>query len=91
MRLECATTERDSGAARLFDDARRRDDDALLRPAGLGALRLDGLDDVHALDDLTEDDVLAVEPRGDYRGNEELEEHSTRLHLFYLRGTVRRT
>merc|ERR1719335_309393 len=33
---------------------------------------LDGLDDVHALDDLAEDDVLAVEPRGLDGADEEL-------------------
>jgi hypothetical protein len=37
-----------------------------------GAHLLDGLDDVHALDDLAEDDVLAVEPRGRDGADEEL-------------------
>lgn len=30
--------------------------------ARVGTLTLDGLDDVHTLDDLSEDDVLAIEP-----------------------------
>ena len=51
-----------AAALRLVLDAGRGDDDALLWPARLGARRLDLLDDVHALDDLAEDDVLAVEP-----------------------------
>ena len=57
----------------LFDDTGGGDDDALLRPSGLGALLLDSLHDIHALDDLTEDDVLAVKPRGNHRCDEELE------------------
>lgn len=35
-------------------------------------MRLDGLDEVHALDDLAEDDVLVVEPRRHDRRDEEL-------------------
>jgi hypothetical protein len=38
----------------------------------VGSLSLDGLDDVHSLDDLSEDDVLAVQPGGDNSGDEEL-------------------
>lgn len=48
------------------------DDDAGLGAAALAALRLHLLDDVHALDDLAEDDVLVVEPRGHNGGDEEL-------------------
>tara|TARA_R110002003_G_scaffold64_12_gene6066 strand:+ start:22907 stop:23209 length:303 start_codon:yes stop_codon:yes gene_type:complete len=40
--------------------------------AGLGSDALDSLDDVEALDDLAEDDVLAVEPRGLDGADEEL-------------------
>lgn len=42
--------------------------------AGGGTERLDLLDDVHGLSvsDLAEDDVLAIEPRGDNGGDEEL-------------------
>jgi len=40
--------------------------------AGLGADLLNGLDDVETLDDLAEDDVLAVEPRGLDSADEEL-------------------
>lgn len=40
--------------------------------ARVGALALNLLDEVLALDDLAEDDVLAVEPRGDDGGDEEL-------------------
>lgn len=36
------------------------------------SVRLDLLDEVGTLGDLTEDDVLAIEPRGDNGGNEEL-------------------
>ena len=39
---------------------------------GVGAGGLDGLNDVHALDDLAKDDVLAIEPAGDDGGDEEL-------------------
>lgn len=44
-------------------DARLGDLDLALGLAAAGALGLDGLDDVHAVDDLAEDDVLAVELR----------------------------
>lgn len=37
-------------------------------------VRLNLLDDIHALKDLAENDVAAVEPRGDDGGNEELQE-----------------
>jgi hypothetical protein len=40
--------------------------------AGLGSDALDGLDDIEALDDLAEDDVLSVEPRGLDGADEEL-------------------
>jgi hypothetical protein len=40
--------------------------------SGVGSEGLDLLDDVHAGDDLTEDNVLAIEPRGDDGGDEEL-------------------
>jgi len=40
--------------------------------SGVGSEGLDLLDDVHAGDDLTEDNVLAIEPRGDNGGDEEL-------------------
>ena len=40
--------------------------------SGVGTLALDLLDEVLALNDLAEDDVLAVEPRGDDGGDEEL-------------------
>lgn len=35
-------------------------------------MRLDGLDEVHAFDDLAEHDVLVVEPRGHDGRDEEL-------------------
>ena len=44
-------------------DARLGDLDLALGLAAAGSLSLDGLDDVHAVDDLAEDDVLAVELR----------------------------
>ena len=52
----------------LFLDSLRElpavgDDDLLGRRAGPAAVGLDLLDDVHALGDAAEDDVLAVEPR----------------------------
>merc|ERR1719195_2517316 len=47
-------------------------DDLLGGLAALGAEGLDLLDRVHALDDLPEDDVLAVEPGGLGRAQEEL-------------------
>jgi hypothetical protein len=40
--------------------------------AALGAIGLDLLDDLHALDDLPEDDVFAVQPMGLGRAHEEL-------------------
>ena len=48
------------------------DDDLLVGLARLGAEALDLLDDVHPLDDLTEDDVLAVQPLGLGGAQEEL-------------------
>lgn len=44
--------------------ARGRDEDLSLGLAALAAVGLNLLDDVHTLDDLAEDDVLAIEPRG---------------------------
>jgi hypothetical protein len=40
--------------------------------AALGTIGIDLLDDLHAFDDLTEDDVLAVQPLGLGRAHEEL-------------------
>ena len=48
------------------------DHDPLRGFARLGSEALDLLDDVHALDDLTEDDVLAVQPLGLGGAQEEL-------------------
>ena len=48
------------------------DDDLLGRCAGLGADRLDLLDDVHTVDDDAEHDVLAIEPRSLDGAEEEL-------------------
>ena len=48
------------------------DDDLLGGLAALGAERLDLLDDLHALNDLSENDVLAVQPRALDGGQEEL-------------------
>lgn len=45
---------------RLSNLASVLDDDLGLWLSGLGTIGLDGLDDVHTLGDLTEDDVLAV-------------------------------
>lgn len=44
-------------------DARLGDLDLALGLAAAGSLSLDGLDDVHAVDDLAEDNVLTVELR----------------------------
>jgi hypothetical protein len=52
--------------------ARLLDGDGLGGLSGLGADLLDGLDDVETLDDLAEDDVLTVEPRGLDGADEEL-------------------
>lgn len=46
--------------------------DSCLLTSGVGSEALDLLDKVGALGDLTEDDVLAVQPRGDDGGDEEL-------------------
>jgi hypothetical protein len=48
------------------------DGDGLSGLAAGGADALDGLDDVKALDDLAEDNVLAIEPRGLDGADEEL-------------------
>jgi hypothetical protein len=52
--------------------ARLLDGDGLGGLSGLGADLLDGLDDVETLDNLAEDDVLAIEPRGLDGADEEL-------------------
>lgn len=46
--------------SRGLDGAGRRDRHLRLRSSRVGPHGLDGLDDVHTLDDFTEDDVLAV-------------------------------
>ena len=46
--------------------------DGLRRLAALAPEALDLLDDVHALQDLSEDDVASIEPRGLHRADEEL-------------------
>jgi hypothetical protein len=48
------------------------DGDGLLGGAAGGADLLDGLDNVETLDDLAEDDVLSVQPRGLDGADEEL-------------------
>jgi hypothetical protein len=48
------------------------DDDLSLGGTGGGTVGLDLLDDVKALDDLAEDDMLAVQPRGLLSADEEL-------------------
>lgn len=48
------------------------DDAGLVGAAGLGAALLESLDDVHALDDLAKDAVLAIEPWAWDSGDEEL-------------------
>lgn len=48
------------------------DDDLGLGGTGGGTVGLDLLDDVHAVDDRAEDDVLAVQPRGLLSADEEL-------------------
>jgi hypothetical protein len=52
--------------------ARLLDGDGLGGLSGLGADLLDGLDDVETLDNLAEDNVLAIEPRGLDGADEEL-------------------
>merc|ERR1719171_2457264 len=52
--------------------ARVRDLHRLRRLAAAGADLLDGLDDVHALEDAPEDDVAPVEPGRLHRADEEL-------------------
>ena len=49
-----------------------RNGDGLLSGAVLGADLLDGLDDLKTLDNLAEDDVLAVQPGGLDGADEEL-------------------
>jgi hypothetical protein len=61
-----------SAARDLRELAAVGDLDLLGGAAGAGPDLLDGLDDVHALDDLAEDDVLAVEPGGGDGADEEL-------------------
>ena len=53
-------------------DTRLGDPDTAAGLAAARALSLDGLDDVHAVNDLTEHNVLAVEPAGDNGRDEEL-------------------
>ena len=48
------------------------DGDLVLGLAGLRAFSLDGLDDILAGDDFSEDDVLAIEPWAGNGGDEEL-------------------
>lgn len=45
-----------------LEGARRGDGDLLLRPARVGSNGFHLLHDIHALDDLAEDNVLAVQP-----------------------------
>lgn len=52
--------------------ARVSNDDLLGGTSALRSVRLDALDDVHALDDAAEHDVLAVQPRRLHGGQEEL-------------------
>jgi len=46
--------------------------DRLARSAGVASVALNLLDEVKAVDDFAEDDVLAIEPAGDDGGDEEL-------------------
>jgi len=62
----------DSAAAAALALTAVGDDNLLGGLAALGSEGLDLLDGVHALDDLSEDDVLAVEPGGLGRAQEEL-------------------
>ena len=48
------------------------DHDLLARLAGLGSERLDFLDDIHALADLTENNMLSIKPLGLGSAEEEL-------------------
>jgi hypothetical protein len=48
------------------------DENAGLGLARLGSLGLDSLDNIHAINNLSEDDVLAIQPGGGNGGNEEL-------------------
>jgi hypothetical protein len=50
----------------------RTDGDLSLGLSGVGTVRLDLGDEVETLEDLAEDDVLAVQPRGLDGGDEEL-------------------
>eukprot|EP00307_Rebecca_sp_RCC1486_P013867 CAMPEP_0119434854 /NCGR_PEP_ID=MMETSP1335-20130426/50874_1 /TAXON_ID=259385 /ORGANISM="Chrysoculter rhomboideus, Strain RCC1486" /LENGTH=339 /DNA_ID=CAMNT_0007460711 /DNA_START=238 /DNA_END=1258 /DNA_ORIENTATION=- len=65
-------SSRGQSSARLGDLAGVSDHHRLGRLARLRADGLDLLDDIHALDNLAEHDVLAVEPRRGYRTDEEL-------------------
>jgi hypothetical protein len=56
----------------VLHDTARRDLDRCLRLAAGGANGLDGLDDVHAFDDLAKYDVLAIQPARHDSGDEEL-------------------
>ena len=57
---------------RLLDLAAVGDDDTLLGGARRGAHPLHRHDDFHALDDVAENNVLAIEPRGGNSAEEEL-------------------
>src|SRR5215470_10081356 len=63
----------------LHRDAGRADQDLLPRLPGLRAAALELLEGSHALDDLAEDRVLAVEPRRRDEGEEELTSVGVRL------------
>lgn len=58
--------------ARLWKLATVADDDVLLWFPTLSALAFDGLDDVHAFDDSTENNVTVVQPGSFHGCNEEL-------------------
>jgi hypothetical protein len=64
---------KDANHLLVLHDTARRDLNRRLRLAAGGANCLDGLDDVHAFDDLAEYDVLAIQPARYDRGNEELQ------------------
>jgi hypothetical protein len=55
-----------------LNGAGRSDGDGLLWLTARAAVAFNLGDNVHSLDDLTEDDVLAIEPAGDNSGDEEL-------------------
>lgn len=65
-------SSRNAGMERLLDGATVGDAALDLCLPRLGAVGLESLHHVHALDDLAEHDVAAVEPRRLDRGDEEL-------------------